>query len=93
MSTLLIDMPVCIIHSASALQGKWVITELHSHSYIGKSLTVIDGIDREEMSDDHIYDKIGSGKIGPEYEEVTPNIDPPSGLQQKPTDRQNKVQL
>ena len=60
---------------------------------MSKSLTVIDGVDREEMSNDHVYDKICSREVGPEYEEVTPNVDPPSGLQHKPTDRWNKVWL
>ena len=41
---------------------------------------------------DHVYDKIGSGEVRPEYEEVTPNLDPPSRLQVEATDHRNKVQ-
>ena len=61
-------------------------------SDVSKSLSVIDRLKKEEMSDDHVYDKIGSGEVGPEYEEITPNADPPSGLQHKQTDLQYKVQ-
>ena len=49
------------------------------------------GRDREEMNDDHVYDKIGSGQVGPEYEEVFPNADSSSGLQHKPTGCQYEV--
>ena len=91
-TTLNLIWDVRVIRFGSALKGEIVIIRFHSRSDASKPLSVIDGLDREDINGDHIYDKIGSGEIGPEYEEVTPNVNPPSGLQHKPTDRRNKVQ-
>lgn len=37
-------------------------------------LNVIDGLNREEMSHEHQYDKLGGDISGPSHEEITPHV-------------------